>query len=76
MDPKNKKNGPNNGVQNGVKIASRGNKERSAKSRHASRRGVVVIVIVVIVAAGARREAREVPKRVQEGSKSAPGGPT
>ena len=38
--------------------------QTGAKTRHASRRGVVVIVIVVIVAAGARREAQEVPKRV------------
>ena len=40
--------------------------------RHAFGRVVVVIVIVVIVAVGAKREAQEVPKRVQEGAKSSP----
>ena len=81
MDPKNKdkctqKCGPKRG-QNRPKREQRAI-QNGAKTRHASRRVVVVIVIVivVIVAAGARREAREVPKRVQEGSKSAPGGPT
>ena len=36
--------------------------------------GAGVIVIVAIVAVGAKREALELPKRVQEGSKTAPRG--
>ena len=50
-------------IQNGVKM------------RHASGRVAGVIVIVAIVAVGAKREALELPKRVQVSSKRAPRGP-
>ena len=42
--------------------------------RHASKRAKHVIVIIVIVAVGAKREAQELPKRVQDSSKRAPRG--